>query len=248
MPYIWAVNSLIADISLWRFPASLILAAAFVAALWAVERYYAHTRFYRLLTDLRTAVALLLVTAALCIAEGTVAAGLYHSWPFIGFVLLLTASLGLTVLHGLRMRRSAGFLLNHAGLFLILWGALFGAPDVTQARMQVRRGESNRLAVTDKGQLVPLPFEIRLERFAAERYDDGSPRQFRSELLLDGQPAEVEVNAPLRHRGYTLYQDGYDTQRGAYTVLLVVRDPWLRVVWLGVALLAAGSLLILFRK
>lgn len=248
MPYIWAVNSLTVDISLWRFPASLILAAAFAAALWAAERYYSHTQIYRVLTSLRTAVILLLVTAALCIVEGTVAAGLYHSWPFIGVVLLLTASLGLTVLHGLRMRRSAGFLLNHAGLFLILWGALFGAPDVTQARMLVRRGESCRLARTDKGQLVPLPFEIRLERFAAERYDDGSPRQFRSELLLDGQPAAVEVNAPLRHRGYTIYQDGYDTQRGAYTVLLVVRDPWLRVVWLGVALLAVGSLLILFRK
>lgn len=237
-----------ADLSLWRFPASLILAAAFAAAIWAADRYYNHARLCLELRSLRTAVVLLLLTAGMCVFEGIFAAGIYRSWPFIGIVLLLAASLGLTVLHGLRMRRSAGFLLNHTGLFLILWGALFGAPDVTQARLRIQQGETARLARSDNGQLVPLPFEVRLVRFTAERYGDGSPRQFRSELLLDGEPAVVEVNAPLRHKGYSIYQEGYDTQRGSYTVLLVVRDGWLRVVWCGIALLALGSLLILFRR
>lgn len=242
------MNTLTADISLWRFPASAILAAAFLAGLWVAERYYAHTRVYRLLTGIPAAVILTLTAASACLAEGTFAAGLYRTWPFIIVLLLLVGSLGLVVLHGFRTGRRAGFLLNHAGLFLILWAGLFGAPDTMQARMSVHPGESIRLARTAEGMPVPLPFEVRLEHFAVDRYRDGTPRQFRSQLLLDGLRCEASVNHPVRHRGYTIYQEGYDTQRGEYSVLLVTRDPWLWAVRCGTALLAAGSLLLLFRK
>lgn len=242
------MNPFSADISLWRFPASLILGAAFAAALWAADRYYARTRAYRLLSGPYGAVVLLVLTTAAVAAEGIWAAGIYYTWPFIGLLILFAASLGLVTLRGVRRRRGAGFVLNHAGLFLIVWGALFGAPDVTRARMLVRTGEEATLAYTSAGEAVPLPFAVRLDRFTLERYDDGTPRRFRSELRFDDRPASVEVNHPVRYGGYTFFQDSYDTRHGAYTVLLLVRDPWLWVVWVGVALLAAGSLLLLFGR
>lgn len=236
------------DISLWRFPASAILAAAFILLLWAADRYYAPSRLCRMLTSMRTAILLILALITLITVEGIWAIGLYHTLPFIADMTLLTASLGLVTLRRLRVRRSAGFLLNHAGLFLILWGSLFGAPDIQQARIIVPVGGSEHLAYTSSGEIIPLPFDIRLERFAVDRYDDGTPRQFRSSVYIGDRRADIEVNSPLRHSGYTLHQDGYDTREERYTVLLVVRDPWLWIVWAGIALLAAGSLLMLFRK
>lgn len=242
------MNLFSADISLWRFPASLILGMAFLAALWAADRYHAPTRVCRMLTDARGATALLLLATAALAAEGIWAAGIHYTWPFIALLLLVAASLGLVTLRGLRRRRGAGFVMNHAGLFLIVWGALFGAPDTTRARMLIRTGERTALAYTAAGEAVPLPFAVRLDRFTLERYDDGSPRRFRSEVHFDSTPAAVEVNAPARYGGYTFFQDGYDTRHGAYTVLQVVRDPWLPVVWAGAALLAAGSFILLLGK
>lgn len=247
MRYICCVNT--PDISLWSFPASLILSAAFVVGLWAADRYWGETRLCRTLSGTRAAVVLLLLCAALLTVEGVWAAGFYRSWPFILVMLLLTAALGLIVLRRFRKQPDAAFLLNHAGLFVILWGALFGAPDRTEARMLVRIGEAASLAYTKTGEIVPLPFEVRLDRFDIDYYDDGTtPRQFRSALQLGGHEAVTAVNDPARHGGYTFYQDGYDTRGGNYTVLLVVRDPWKWVVWCGIAMLAAGSLLLLLRK
>ncbi|WP_418990607.1 cytochrome c biogenesis protein ResB [Alistipes sp.] len=242
------MNNLTADPALWRFPVSLLLGTAFVVGLWLLDRYRGDSRLCRTLRSGRTAVALTALTVLLLIPEGVWAAGLFRTWPCIAVVLLLAASLGLVTLRRLRTRRDAAFLLNHGGLFLILWAATFGAPDTTRARMIVRQGETETLAYAADGTIIPLPFGVRLERFTIDWYDDGPPRQFRSSLLVDGKPCEVAVNSPVHHGGYTFLQDGYDMREGRYTVLQVVRDPWLRAIWAGVAMLAAGSLLMLFKK
>ncbi len=238
----------IVDLSLWRFPASLILGAAFLPAVWVLHRHYAHTRLHRLLSGPRTACVLIAVLAAAMAVEGIWAVPLHRTYPFAMLILAAAANLELAVLSRLS-GRDAGFLLNHTGLLIILWGSLFGAPDTVEARTVVRYGETVRTAYTPQGDAIPLPFEIRLDRFGIDYHDDGiTPAQFRSALRLDGSPVEISVNAPARRRGYTIYQDGYDTARSGYTVLLLVRDPWLWVVWLGAAMLAAGSFILLFRK
>lgn len=242
------MNPFVLDLSLWRFPASLLLGTAFGLALWAFDRYYRSTRLYRVLSGLRTAVGLVVAAAVAVAVEGIRGAGLYRTWPFVAVMLLLAAALGLAVLRGFRRRRDAGFLLLHGGMFVVLWAGLFGAPDVTEARMLVRTGTEENLAYTADGRTVPLPFGVRLDRFTVERYDDGTPRCFRSEVRFGDRAAAVEVNAPVRHGGYTFYQDGYDTHRNAYTVLLVVRDPWLPAAGCGAALLAAGALFLLLRR
>lgn len=242
------MNGWIADISLWCFPASLILGAAFALAVWALHHYYPQSRFCRTLAGGKTAIVLLLSTAVAMAIEGTWAIDLHRTYPFIVLVLLLAANLELVVLRHLPQRNIA-FLLNHAGLFIILWGGAFGATDTTEARMIIHNGQSSHTAYTLKNEAVPLPFEVQLDRFAIEYYDDGiTPRQFRSELQIDGQTYTIEVNAPAHYGGYTIYQESYDRTQNAYTVLLLVRDPWLWVVWLGMAMLAAASLLLILGK
>jgi len=71
-------------------------------------------------------------------------------------------------------------------------------------------------------------------------------RDYRSTLtvLENGSPRRqkvIEVNHPLHYGGYHFYQFGYDDQAGRYTVLEVVSDAGLHVVYTGYALLIGGS-------
>jgi cytochrome c biogenesis protein ResB len=48
------------------------------------------------------------------------------------------------------------------------------------------------------------------------------------------------VNRPLTFKGYTFYQSGYDPNDLSWTSLEVVRDPGVRLVYLGFILLIGG--------
>jgi len=52
----------------------------------------------------------------------------------------------------------------------------------------------------------------------------------------------IEVNHPLHFGGYHFYQHSYDAQAGQYTVLMVVSDSGLNVVYAGFLLLCIGVL------
>jgi cytochrome c biogenesis protein len=73
----------------------------------------------------------------------------------------------------------------------------------------------------------------------------GQVKQFRSEvaLLESGWVAarrDIAVNKPLRWKGYSLYQAGYDPDNPGYSNLLVSHDPGVPVVYAGFLLLTAG--------
>ncbi len=109
-----------------------------------------------------------------------------------------------------------------------------------------------------------LPFSVRLERFFVERYvrnsddrdagRDAPVREYRSRVTIT-EPgrtpyvANVRVNEPVSVRGYHIYQMswGHSTDRMGqpivYTVLQVIRDPGLRMVYAGFTILFAGILL-----
>ena len=60
--------------------------------------------------------------------------------------------------------------------------------------------------------------------------------------------ATLAVNSPLSYGGYTFYQyqAGYDRMGGAWTSLLVVRDPGVPLVFAGFAAMLAGIFLGLY--
>jgi cytochrome c biogenesis protein ResB len=51
---------------------------------------------------------------------------------------------------------------------------------------------------------------------------------------------DIEVNHPLHWGGYRFYQSSYDDKEGKFTVLQVVSDTGLAIVWFGYALLCLG--------
>lgn len=231
------------------FPSSALLAVSFLLGAIALHRYAHGRMIVKVLGSIRTARILLIVGAIMLAVEGTWSVPLHHSFVFTLYVAALLLSLTTTLLNGIKKKAKAGFLLNHLGIFIILWAALFGAPDVKRSKIMVGREQPMNFSYTAEGLIIPLPFQVALEDFHIDYYPDGrSPRQFTSSLIVGGEKMEVAVNHPGTYQGYTIYQDSYDWEAGRYTVLQLVHDPWLPLVYLGMALLAAGSLLLLFSK
>lgn len=235
--------------TLLAFPSSLLLAVALLLTAFLLHRYAAKDKVVLFLSSARSARILLVIGAILLAVEGTWSYPIHTTLPFALYIMVLLLSLALTVLNALKQKAKIGFILNHLGIFLIVWAAFFGAPDVTKARMSLYEGESSHIACTDDGMLVTLPYDVGLEKFEITYYADGKhPKQFSSTLLIDGKSMTTAVNAPCSHRGYAFFQSGYDTVEGRYTVLQVVRDPWLPIIYIGMVLLAVGSILMLFGK
>lgn len=80
------------------------------------------------------------------------------------------------------------------------------------------------------------------------------PKRFMSDITVfteDGadKHAVLEVNKPLKMGDWMLYQYSYDDLAGrmsTYTSIELVYDPWLKIVYAGIILLAAGSVCMLW--
>jgi hypothetical protein len=56
---------------------------------------------------------------------------------------------------------------------------------------------------------------------------------------------KILVNHPVKYKGYQIYQSGFDLKHGAViSILEVVRDPWLPVVYLGLIMLTIGAFML----
>lgn len=192
----------------------------------------------------RLSLPVLLILSALLAVEGSWSPGLFRHWTFITVIVLALLLLGLASIKDFSHKSFSAFL-SHSGLFLVLFGGLFGAPDCTDAFMRVHEGgREENIAIDANGLAIHLPFSVSLEDFLIDRYEDEtSPRQYTSILLIDGKILQTSVNHPCRYKGYGIYQSGYDMDGGSYSVLKIVRDPWLPVVALGALLLLLGALL-----
>ena len=228
------------DLHIFEFPLSLILALALVLCLFLSCKYHKG----RNPVSRPLSLILLLIPSALLAVEGTWNFGVFHHWTFITVIVLVLMALGHTSVNDFSHKSISAFL-SHSGLFLVLWGGLFGAPDSTNAFMKVYKGGSDEhIAIDARGYAVPLSFSVSLDDFNIDYYEDGtSPKQYSSTLSIDGRKLQTSVNHPCRYKGYSIYQSGYDMDSGHYSVLKIVRDPWLPVVAMGALMLLLGALL-----
>ena len=185
-----------------------------------------------------------LIASVFLAVEGIWGFGLFRHWTFVTVMLLTALSSGTAALTDWK-RKAYCPLVCHLGLFLVLSGGLIGATDCIDVQMRVfSNGRKEHLALDACGNVTALPFSISLKDFTIDYYEDGcSPKQYTSTLDIDGKELHTSVNHPCRHKGYRIYQSGYDTEEGMYSVLKIVRNPWLPVVALGALLLALGAAL-----
>ena len=185
--------------------------------------------------------------------NGTWLKNMLTFWPFVLIYVYIAVILGVIILRRLihlsHWKRDVPFLFNHLGLFLALTTATLGNADMQRVRMITTIGEPEWRALTQGGAVKEMDMIIELKKFIMETYDDGSPKRFASEIQIQTQSGKhietvVDVNKPYEVDGWKIYQYGYDTQMGALSqisILELVSDPWLPVVYTGIYMMLAGA-------
>ncbi len=108
-----------------------------------------------------------------------------------------------------------GAYVAHTGVLLVLLGAGLGFAFGFKGFVQIQEGqEVDRVQERGGKGWRQLGFQVRCERFQVATYPDGTPREYRSDLvfLKDGKVAlqgPLRVNHPLSFGGYVFYQASY---------------------------------------
>lgn len=181
--------------------------------------------------------------ALACLVTGFSSTRAYvHSWWFAADILLLLTTLFFVLMRGWRDASGHirwGFLLNHMGLFILVFSLFFGAADTQVLRLPLSAGESAKTAWSADGTVRALPFELQMQDCCVDFYDNGMPQAYRAELLIDGVPRTIEVNAPASVGwAYNVY---LVSASGENCVIEVVNEPWKYLSLLGLVMMIAGA-------
>lgn len=254
-PVVWAALA---------WPVNGILLAGFLAMIGGVFLCRKWVYAFRFLGTYQAAIPVMTYAVGLTMvmgltrqtADGRGLSNMLTFWPFVLIYVYMALILGLVILKRINTLSSLSslwnhlsFLLNHLGLFLAMTTATLGNADMQRLKMITVTGEPEWRALTQEGAIHELPMAIELQRFIMETYDDGSPKRFASEILVmtkSGQRirATVDVNKPVEVEGWKIYQYGYDTQMGAKSqtsILELVSDPWLPLVYTGIYMMLGGA-------
>ena len=136
---------------------------------------------------------------------------------------------GVITLHGEKGAFSYfGVYVVHLSILVILAGAIVGSLSGVDGYVNIPEGETVDTVKLRGGQgSKKLDFAVRCDRFTVEFYDNGMPREFRSDLafLREGKivhEGPLRVNHPIEFGGIRFYQASYGSLAG--TALLTVRD------------------------
>ena len=254
----------------FRWPVNGIVLAGFLALIAVIFLLRKRVYGFQFIGTYKAAIPALVYAVVLTIimgltrqeVNGTWLNNMLSFWPFVLIYVYMAVILGLVIIHQIRTA-VANFslftlhfsLLSHLGLFLALVTATLGNADMQRLKMITVKGEPEWRAQTQEQKIVEMPIAIELKEFIMETYDDGSPRRFASDIQILTQSGKniqttVEVNKPVEVDGWKIYQYGYDTQMGAMSqisILELVRDPWLPLVYTGIYMMLAGAVLMMLR-
>ena len=253
------------DWSLVSSPVNLILLVALLALIAVACALKYKCGFFGWLSSSESAVNALGCTLFITIVMGLTAqipekgwlGNMVSFWPFILCYIWLTVVAGLHAVGGLgRVSRSwkeIPYVLIHLGLFITIVCATLGSADKKDLEMTLHEGETLSTASTEDGTSYETGLSVRLEDFTMEVYPSGMPKRFASDVLVRNKSgkeisAVIEVNKPLKVDGWKMYQYSYDEDAGTeskVSVLELVKDPWLPMVYVGIFMMLAGAFLML---
>ena len=246
--------------SAFAWPTNGIVMAAFLAVIALIYALRKRVYAMQFLGTNHAAIPAMALAVVLTIVmgltiqspEGTWFGNMLSFWPFVLVYMLIALVLGQVIIGRamhFKWKRDIPFMLNHLGLFLAMTTATLGNADVQRLRMITTEGQAEWRAVADNGMVKTMPMSIELKKFVMETYDDGSPKRFASVIKVvekSGQEMEatIDVNKPIVVDGWKIYQYGYDTSMGAeskISILELVSDPWLPLVYAGIFMMLGGA-------
>ena len=250
----------------FAWPVNGVVLAVFLLLIGVFNILRKRVNFMSFLGSYQAAVPAMAYAVLLTVVMGFGFYQMLSYWPLVLIYTYVAVILGLVVLQQLRTWAAGRFslrsfrpsLIFHLGLFIALTTATLGNADMQRLKMLTVEGDKEWRAMTDQQQIVEMPFTIELKKFIMETYDNGKPKRFASEIVVtphDKQAAPIaatiDVNKPIEVDGWKIYQFDYDTQRGAkseVSLLELVNDPWLPLVYAGIYLMLAGAVLMVLRS
>ena len=248
------------NVSILAFPVNIIILLMFLV-LFTVKPGSFIGRF----GTTKVSIILISLLTLQCIIMGLVPQNsIKSSWPFVLTYLMLLINLALVI--GRRLRdvslKDFGFILNHAGLFILLFSAGLGSADKEKYFMKVDEGKVEwRGANVESGDFVVLPLAILLKDFNMETYPSSDsatylqPKSFSSQVEIYSESGsiksgKIEVNHPLTIGNWKVYQYSYNSQMGKdsdYSVFELVYDPWLIPAYIGIIMLFLGAITLFWK-
>ena len=263
------------DWDAFRWPVNGVVLVGFLALITIIFLLRKRVYGFQFIGTYKAAIPALVYAVVLTIimgmtrqeVNGTWLNNMLSFWPFVLIYVYIAVILGLVVIRQVSSFRFqvSGFrfqvsTLSHLGLFLAMTTATLGNADMQRLKMITVKGAPEWRALTAQHQIVEMPFAIELKEFVMETYDDGKPKRFASDVLITPMSSltsgfspltsTIEVNKPVEVDGWKIYQYGYDTQKGAmsqYSILELINDPWLPLVFTGIYMMLAGAILMMLR-
>jgi len=166
---------------------------------------------------------------------------MYHSWWFVGVLILLAVNLTACSLKRLpstwrQLRQTKkdyarlGVYVTHLSILLILVAGLIGALWGLRGHVTIEEGETvtEMILDDDRGARLLLGFGVRCDAFKVDFYPDGSPKEYVSTLTFTEGDAvtldqvRLRVNHPITYRGLTFYQASYGLSTRSSHILVGV--------------------------
>ena len=145
----------------------------------------------------------------------------YYLWGFYTLVILFVLNLAIYVVNkfkmiiqllkmGIKSRRALGLhvslLAVHAGIAIVFMGNVLDLSLGFNQQVELRPGETYQLPASET--------MLKLQDFRIDYYEDGSPSQYTSQVLLTENdnkeiPCDITVNHPIEIAGSKVYQQSY---------------------------------------
>ncbi len=179
------------DWDLLSFPVNLIILALYLGALIGMHFTSGKVYLFKWMSRYHAAITAMIGVVTVTVIMGLIRqkpfevevtgfeswlgfSQMLSAWPFILLYVWFTTLVGMVTLRRLLPLRlnNIPFLLNHAGLFIALTGAVLGSADMQRLEMTTSIGSENPewRAYTRQKEMKELPLAVKLHSFTIEEY------------------------------------------------------------------------------
>ncbi|MBQ5844739.1 MAG: cytochrome c biogenesis protein ResB [Alistipes sp.] len=237
-------------LDIFAFPMNLILMLLWLTLLVELYRDRAKSVVARYLLSTQATIFSLVALAVGTIVMGLQTEPATTSYLFLALIFFALSQLTMVIFRGWRDKSGVRWLFtaSHLGLWLALVAGFWGAPDCKVMRVAVSEEPTNR-AIYINGMVTSLDYNIALESFKIDYFDNGTPSLYQADVNIDGKSVVLAVNHPYSPAfGEDIYLTSFEQEgQSVVAILQIVRQPWKWVMFSGILLLIVGAVLMFLR-